>query len=190
MIDEEEEVVLVDEHDQPLGTHRKLSAHRKALRHRAFSVFLFNDAGEILLQARALSKYHCGGLWSNACCGHPRVGESSPIAAGRRLSEELGIAPALHEAGRIAYHADLSNGWYENEIVHLFTGRFDGAPHPDPAEVGDWRWVSPRALEEEYAETPGAFTPWFGIYLQTIPEVALAGRERLAVPVRRMGVAG
>lgn len=181
MIDEEEEVVLVDEHDQPTGTHRKLSAHRKALRHRAFSVFVFNDAGEILLQRRASGKYHCGGLWSNACCGHPRVGEDSPAAAARRLDEELGIAPALRESGRIAYHADLSNGWYENEIVHLFVGTYEGVPTPDPAEVDQWRWVSPQALEDEYAAEPGRFTPWFGIYLQTIPDVALAGRDRAAV---------
>lgn len=178
MIDEEEEVVLVDEHDQPLGTHLKLAAHRQALRHRAFSVFLFNDAGALLLQARALSKYHCGGLWSNACCGHPRNGELSPTAASRRLREELGIAPPLIEAGRIAYHADLSNGWYENEIVHLFIGRCNEPPAPDPHEVGDWRWVAPDRLEDEYAANPGAFTPWFGIYLQTIPEVALWGELR------------
>lgn len=178
MIDEEEEVVLVDEHDQPLGTHRKLSAHRQALRHRAFSVFLFNPAGEILLQARALGKYHCGGLWSNACCGHPRQGEASPAAAARRLREEMGLAPPLHEAGRIAYHADLSNGWYENEIVHLFVGRCDAAPDPDPREVGGWRWIAPAALEAEFGATPERFTPWFGIYLQTIPEVAFAGTAR------------
>jgi len=178
MIDEEEEVVLVDEHDQPLGTHRKLSAHRQALRHRAFSVFLFNAAGEILLQARALGKYHCGGLWSNACCGHPRHGEASAAAAARRLREELGLAAPLAEAGRIAYHADLSNGWYENEIVHLFVGRCDAAPVPDPREVGDWRWVAPAALETEFGEAPERFTPWFGIYLQTIPEVAIAGAVR------------
>lgn len=189
MIDEEEDVVLVDEDDQPLGTHRKLSAHRKALRHRAFSVFLFNPAGEILLQRRALGKYHCGGLWSNACCGHPRVGEASAKASARRLVEEMGIAPKLLEAGRVAYHADLSNGWYENEIVHLFTGTFDGTPVPDPAEVGEWRWVSPERLEDEYATDPGRFTPWFGIYLQTIPDVALAGRAR-ATSARPLSLAG
>ncbi|QHL91351.1 isopentenyl-diphosphate Delta-isomerase [Sphingomonas changnyeongensis] len=183
MNDEEEAVILVDEWDQPTGLHAKLSAHRKALRHRAFSVFLFNSAGEILLQQRAQSKYHCGGLWSNACCGHPRAGEADAAAAARRLGEEMGLAPRLHAAGRTAYHAELNDGWYENEIVHLFTGATDAAPVPDPREVGGWRWIAPDALEAEYAARPQLFTPWFGIYLQTIPELVLAARVGDAVAV-------
>jgi isopentenyl-diphosphate Delta-isomerase len=173
MIDAEEQVVLVDEQDRPLGARAKLEAHRDAARHRAFSVFLFDDAGAVLLQSRALSKYHSPGLWSNACCGHPRVGEPPLAAARRRLYEELGLKAALSPAGRIAYAAELPGGWYENEIVHLFTGRCAAAPRPDPAEVGAWRWTAPDALAAEYRAQPDAFTAWFKIYLERIPEVAL-----------------
>ncbi|MGF1550804.1 MAG: isopentenyl-diphosphate Delta-isomerase [Sphingomonadaceae bacterium] len=173
MIDEAERVVLVDEEDRERGAHSKLSAHREALRHRAFSVFIFDSQGRALLQSRSLAKYHSGGLWSNACCGHPRPGESSEAAAGRRLAEEMGIEVRLRPVGQLSYFAELAGGWFENEIVHLFTGFSDEAPRPDPGEVRGWRRVEPDDLLAEVARAPENFTTWFGIYLSRVPEIAL-----------------
>jgi isopentenyl-diphosphate delta-isomerase len=173
VVDAEECVVLVDADDRPLGGHAKLDAHRRGLRHRAFSVFLADSAGNLLLQSRSAAKYHSPSLWSNACCGHPRIGESNISAASRRLSEEMGIDAQLISAGRLSYRAALSNGWHENEIVHLFVGRSDLDPAPDPDEVGGWRRVQPDRLTAECRTTPAAFTAWFRIYLDQIPDVAL-----------------
>lgn len=173
MRDEEEEVLLVDSRDRVIGTGPKLAAHRDALRHRAFSVFLFDGRGATLLQARARAKYHSGGLWSNACCGHPRAGERTRDAAERRLFEELGVRATLKRAGRFAYQAELPGGWHENEIVHLFTGTCEGEPMPDETEVESWRWAEPGALMAEAAGRPECFTAWFGIYLAAVPEIAL-----------------
>jgi len=174
MIDAQEYVLLVDEKDRPTGSHAKLDAHRAALRHRAFSVFIADSAGNLLMQSRAHGKYHSGGLWSNACCGHPRVGESSIAAAGRRLVEEMGIRTPLKPVGSLSYSATLPNGWHENEIVHLFIGRCDAEPSPDPSEVEGWRRVSARTLLAECAAVPDEFTAWFKIYLEAVPDIALA----------------
>ena len=171
MRDEEEQVVLVDSRDRVIGTGPKLAAHRQALRHRAFSVFLFDESGAALLQSRALSKYHSPGLWSNACCGHPRAGERTRAAAERRLFEELGIRADLRKAGCLAYQADLADGWHENEIVHLFTGTCSREPQPDRAEVESWRWMEAATLAAEFAERPSRFTAWFGIYVNAVPEI-------------------
>jgi len=176
MRDDEEEVLLVDSGDRVIGTEPKLAAHRSGLRHRAFSVFLFDERGATLLQSRALSKYHSGGLWSNACCGHPRAGEQTGAAAERRLFEELGLRAELRSAGRMAYRAELPGGWRENEIVHLFTGTCSADPAPDPKEVEACRWVEPAALSAEACRQPERFTAWFGIYLAAVPEVVLGGR--------------
>jgi len=176
MQDEEEQVVLVDSRDRVVGTGPKLATHRSGVRHRAFSVFLFDKGGATLLQSRALSKYHSGGLWSNACCGHPRAGERTRAAAERRLFEELGVRAPLRKAGRLAYQADLAGGWQENEIVHLYTGTWSGEPAPDAAEVDSWRWADTRGLAAEHEAAPGRFTAWFGIYMKAVPEVALGIR--------------
>jgi isopentenyl-diphosphate delta-isomerase len=173
MVDAEECVILVDADDRPLGRHTKLEAHRLGLRHRAFSVFLADKGGNLLLQSRSTTKYHSPGLWSNACCGHPRIGEASIAAAQRRLGEEMGIDADLMPAGRLSYCAALSNGWQENEIVHLFVGRCDLDPAPDPKEVGKWRRVQADRLAAECQAAPGAFTAWFKIYLDQVPDVAL-----------------
>lgn len=185
MRDEEEQVVLVDGRDRTLGAGPKLSVHRAGLRHRAFSVFLFDPDGAVLLQSRAFSKYHSGGLWSNACCGHPRVGERVRDAAARRLFEELGLRIRLRKAGRLSYRADLPGGWQENEIVHLFTATCTEVPAPDPAEVRAWRWIDPAELATDAAEWPEQFTAWLGIYLRTLPEVVLGkGRREAAGPMQ------
>jgi isopentenyl-diphosphate Delta-isomerase len=178
MRDEEERVLLVDSRDRVIGTGPKLAAHRDALRHRAFSVFLFDRSGATLLQARARAKYHSGGLWSNACCGHPRAGERTRDAAERRLFEELGVRATLKRAGRLAYSAELPGGWHENEIVHLFTGICECDPAPDEAEVESWRWADQGSLMNEVAASPDRFTAWFGIYLAAVPEIALGTSPR------------
>ena len=135
-----EQVVLVDMDDNEVGIAEKIAAHRDSLLHRAFSVILMRG-GEILLQQRNREKYHSGGLWANACCGHPRPGEPLAAAAERRLREEMGIACTLTWRARTHYQCALEDGMSENEIVHLFFGDYDGPVAPDPDEVMGWKWV-------------------------------------------------
>jgi isopentenyl-diphosphate delta-isomerase len=157
----EERVILVDARDVPIGTAGKLEAHQRGVLHRAFSVFVRDDDGRLLLQRRAESKYHSGGLWSNSCCGHPRPGEATADAASRRLFEELGVrAGALREVGQFTYRADLRDGLVEHECDHVLVGRIADRPRPDPAEVAEWRWITDEALRAELAERPEAFTAW------------------------------
>lgn len=158
-----ERVILVDRRDVPLGTRSKQEAHVDGLLHRAFSIFVFDAAGRTLLQRRAITKYHSGGLWSNTCCSHPRPGESTARAAQRRLFEEMGFHCPLEVAFSFVYRADVGGGLMEHEYDHVFIGRFDGSPAPDPAEVDDWRWIEPAALDREARERPDRFTFWFHI---------------------------
>lgn len=163
--DSVEQVVLVDAQDRPLGTMPKLLAHREGLRHRAFSVIIRDGAGRLLLQRRAAGKYHSPGLWSNACCGHPRPGEDTAEAASRRLHEELGFTCALTRVGRVDYAVRFDNGLAENEVVSVFTGRHAGPILPDPAEVGMVAWLDLASLLADMAERPDAYTYWFRLYL-------------------------
>jgi isopentenyl-diphosphate delta-isomerase len=172
MIDETESVILVDGRNRRLGECSKIEAHRKGLRHRAFSVFVTRADGHILLQRRSMSKYHSGGLWTNACCGHPRIGEASLDAARRRLREEMRLDAELLHAGRLAYQARLADGWFENEIVDLYVGKVATDPDPDPEEAMDWLFVSAADLESEFDARPDAFTAWFGIYMERIAGIA------------------
>lgn len=158
-----DQLVLVDESDLATGSIEKMKAHETGLLHRAFSIFLYDDDARMLLQRRAPTKYHSPGLWSNACCGHPRPGESTPASARRRLHEELGIDCSLSRLGSFRYRAELENGLVEHEIDHVFVGRFNGSVDPNPAEVVDWRWSSLETLATALAEDPSLFTPWFGI---------------------------
>ena len=162
-------VTLVDHDDREVGTEEKLRAHERGLLHRAVSAFLVDSEGRHLLQRRALGKYHSEGLWSNACCSHPFPGESTPDAVARRLREEMGVTVPLIPLLRYTYRAELDNGLIEHEIDHVFIGRFTGVPTPDPAEVSEWRWIAPDALDAEIALAPGNFTAWFRLLL---PEVA------------------
>jgi isopentenyl-diphosphate Delta-isomerase len=162
-MEEEEMVVLVDPDDNPVGTAPKLQAHLDGRLHRAISVFVFNDRGEMLLQRRAESKYHSGGLWSNTCCSHPRPGEETIAAAGRRLREEMGFQTPLEAAFTFLYRAELEAGLVENELDHVFVGTTDAEPVPDPREVDAWRWIGPADLRRELAESPETFTAWFPI---------------------------
>ncbi|UUP16569.1 isopentenyl-diphosphate Delta-isomerase [Nitratireductor thuwali] len=162
-----ENVVLVDPEGQPTGIAGKLEAHRRGLRHRAVSVFLLNGAGEMLIQQRAAGKYHSPGRWANACCTHPRPGEEPAAAAARRLGEELGIrSPPIFPFGTVAYRETVSPTLIEDEVCQLFTGRFDAAVRPNPAEVAATRWVGKEALLMEVESTPERFAVWFRIYLE------------------------
>lgn len=156
-----EHVILVDRQNTPMGTREKWEAHVEGVLHRAFSVFVFDSAGRMLLQRRATGKYHSGGLWSNTCCSHPRPGEATVDAALRRLDEELGFTCPVEPAFDFVYRADVGGGLIEHEYDHVFIGRFDGEPSPDPEEVEDWRWADPDDVVREMAEHPDRFTPWF-----------------------------
>jgi isopentenyl-diphosphate Delta-isomerase len=153
---------LVDEGGTTIGTAEKLSAHlAPGQLHRAFSVFLFDEQGRLLLQRRALGKYHSPGVWSNTCCGHPYPGEPPFVAATRRTAEELGVAPVLlREAGTVRYnHPDPASGLVEQEYNHLFTGLLRAEPDPDPDEVGEVAFVTPERLDGLRARAP--FSSWF-----------------------------
>ncbi|WP_395094966.1 isopentenyl-diphosphate Delta-isomerase [Armatimonas sp.] len=159
----QENVILVDANDNAIGSCEKLAAHLYGGQlHRAFSVFIFNDKNCLLLQQRALEKYHFGGLWTNTCCSHPRPGETTLTAAQRRLTEELGFTVALTELGQFLYRAeDPATGLTEHELDHVFIGHFTGEPTPNPAEVMDWRWQAMEQVEAELLASPERFTPWF-----------------------------
>jgi isopentenyl-diphosphate Delta-isomerase len=161
MNDDREVVVLVDRDDVELGTAPKLEAHRSGELHRAFSVFVLNGRGELLLQRRARGKYHSGGLWSNSCCGHPRPGEDTTDAAHRRLLEEFGIACELTRLFSFAYRAELGNGLVEHELDHVLVGFTGAAPEPNPAEIEEWRWMGLEEVRIWMDDEPDAFTPWF-----------------------------
>ncbi|MFF8650632.1 isopentenyl-diphosphate Delta-isomerase [Streptomyces griseoluteus] len=153
---------LVDENGVTTGTAEKLTAHQPPGQlHRAFSVFLFDERGRLLLQQRALGKYHSPGVWSNTCCGHPYPGEAPFAAAARRTHEELGVSPSLlAQAGTVRYnHPDPASGLVEQEYNHLFVGLVQQAPAPDPEEVGGVAFVTAAELAERHAREP--FSAWF-----------------------------
>jgi len=165
MDDTVEEVVLVDAADRQIGTAPKLDAHRRGVLHRAFSVFIHDGEGNLLLQKRHPAKYHSGGLWTNTCCGHPRPGEDVGAGARRRLMEEMGIACALAPLGTLTYRADVGGGLIEHELVHLFAGVYGGEVHPHALEAEDYAWRPLGALRREAAGEPERFTAWFRRYL-------------------------
>ncbi|MDJ0853496.1 MAG: isopentenyl-diphosphate Delta-isomerase [Myxococcota bacterium] len=171
-----EEIILVDESDREIGYADKLEAHRDGGRlHRAFSIVLFDSEGRMLLQLRAAVKYHFGGLWTNACCGHPRRGEELVAAARRRLREELGIEAELRPAFSFRYTAtDEGSGLTERELDHVLVGSFEGEARPDPAEIDALRWVDCEELAKDAAEHPERYTPWFALVLARLPELQAA----------------
>jgi isopentenyl-diphosphate Delta-isomerase len=155
------QVILVDSDDRPVGLADKMAAHRTGLLHRAFSLIVQRDDGQVLLQRRAVEKYHSGGLWTNTCCSHPRPGESVVEAARRRLFEEMGMASRPQSVGRFTYRAALDDDLVEHEIDHVLVAPWDGHdPRPDPAEVADWRWLSVARLRYELRQRPRWFTVW------------------------------
>ena len=144
-----EQVILVDQDDREIGVREKLDAHKRGELHRAFSVFVFDGQGALLIQQRAKGKYHTSGLWTNTCDGHPRPGETIAEAARRRLLEEMGFECELDEALAFTYHAELGDGLVEHEYDHVLVGRFDGEPEPDPREAAGWQWVDLETLDED-----------------------------------------
>jgi isopentenyl-diphosphate delta-isomerase len=162
------EVILVDEKDNAIGLMEKMEAHQKGLLHRAFSIFLFNGKGEMLLQRRAHSKYHSPGLWTNTCCSHPMQGETLEMAASRRLKEEMGMTCTMTKAFDFIYRADLDNNLVEHEFDHVFFGTTNQVPNINADEVSDWKWMAVYDVYIDVQLNPVRYTEWFKIAL---PEV-------------------
>lgn len=160
---EEEQVILVDENDLEIGAEKKGIVHLQGKLHRAFSIFIFNSCGNWLLQQRALTKYHSAGLWSNTCCSHPRPGESLQIATSRRLKEEMGLQCKLKEIFSITYQVNFIDGLSEYEFDHIFIGKSDDQPIPNPQEVNQWKWIHTDELKQDILINSGNYTYWFKI---------------------------
>ncbi|WP_339716270.1 isopentenyl-diphosphate Delta-isomerase [uncultured Kriegella sp.] len=163
---EEEQVILVNEQDQQVGTMPKMEAHEKALLHRAFSVFIMNEKGETMLQQRAAEKYHSPLLWTNTCCSHQREGECNLEAGKRRLEEEMGFSVELKELFSFIYKAPFDNGLTEHELDHVMMGSFNGIPKINPKEVADWKWMKPEEIKKSIASDPQRYTAWFKIIFE------------------------
>ncbi len=162
----EELVILVNEKDEQIGLMPKQEAHEKAVLHRAFSVFIFNDKNELMLQQRAKGKYHSPGLWTNTCCSHQRNGETTLQAATRRLQEEMGFTTSLVESISFIYKAPFDNGLTEHELDHIVIGYYNDNPYPNPEEVGDWKWMKLDEIVADINICPENYTAWFKIIFQ------------------------
>jgi isopentenyl-diphosphate delta-isomerase len=163
-----EEVVLVDEFDNAVGVMEKLEAHQKGLLHRAFSVFIFSNGGKMLLQRRASSKYHSAGLWTNACCSHPRPNENTLDAANRRLKEEMGLVVKLTYKTRFTYSTKFDNDLVEHEVDHVFVGITDTDPIINVEEVESYIWMTTTDIKDQLSINPDLFTSWFKIAMEKI----------------------
>ena len=160
---EEEKVILVNSNDEPIGLMPKMEAHEKALLHRAFSVFVINSNNELMLQQRALQKYHSPGLWTNTCCSHQRDGEDNIEAGLRRLKEEMGFETPLEYLFNFIYKAPFDNGLTEHELDHLMLGRYEGKPAINPEEVASWKWMDIDMIHADLMNDPANYTVWFAI---------------------------
>ena len=163
----EEQVILVDQEDNVLGTMEKLEAHHKGVLHRAFSVFVFNAKGELMLHQRAASKYHSPNLWTNTCCSHPRPGEALENAAHRRLQEEMGFDCPLNYGFNFIYYKEVGE-LIEHELDHVWLGYFEGEPQLNPDEVMAWKWMSLEAIQEDMTANPDQYTEWFKICFEEV----------------------
>jgi len=159
----DEYLTLVDENDQPCGKMEKLKVHQLGLLHRAFSVFIFNTKGELLLQQRADNKYHSGGLWTNSCCSHPQFGEKLSSAIERRLKEEIGIHCHTYFAFNFIYKTEFPNGLTEHEFDHVYFGVSNDKPFPTACEVKNWKYISLQHLELDILSQPENYTEWLKI---------------------------
>ncbi|MEI6865015.1 isopentenyl-diphosphate Delta-isomerase [Flavicella sp.] len=159
----EEQVILVDENDQQIGLMGKMEAHKKAILHRAFSVFVLNDKGEIMLQQRAANKYHSPLLWANTCCSHQKVDESNLDAGKRRLQEEMGFVTELKEVFSFIYKAPFDNGLTEHELDHVLLGDYNDDPKINKEEVENYKWMTPLSIKKDIQQQPEIYTAWFKI---------------------------
>lgn len=155
-----DQVILVNRKDKIIGFQEKLKSHQLNQLHRAFSVFIFNSTGQLMIQRRAKEKYHCGGLWSNTCCSHPRPKEETEQAAHRRLREEMGFDCPLKEVFEFIYKVKFNNGLWENEYVHVFFGKSDKSPRINSSEVSAWKYIDPHNLKQKMKDYPEKFTYW------------------------------
>jgi isopentenyl-diphosphate delta-isomerase len=170
----EKQVVLVNEQDAEIGIAGKMEAHEKGLLHRAFSVFIFNSKGEMLLQQRALQKYHSGGLWTNACCSHPEPGEHTETTVHNRLLEEMGFSVPVNKCFEFIYKADFENGLTEYEFDHVFTGEYDGPVKPNPDEVMSFRFMTYNEIKNSLSKDTSSYTAWFQLAFPQIEKWWLA----------------
>ena len=164
----EEKVVLVDIYDRQIGVIEKLQAHRQGLLHRAFSIFVLNSQGQLLLQKRAIHKYHSGGLWTNTCCSHPRPDELTDLAVHRRLQEEMGFDCEIHKIFDFIYKAKLDQGLTEHEFDHVFAGTFNANPKINHAEVESWKWMHLDDIAADMELDPEKYTVWFKIAFERV----------------------
>ena len=160
---EEEKVILVNSNNEPIGLMPKMEAHEKALLHRAFSVFVINGNNELMLQQRALQKYHSPGLWTNTCCSHQRDGEENIEAGLRRLQEEMGFETPLEYLFNFIYKAPFDNGLTEHELDHVMLGRYEAEPSINPEEVASWKWMDIDLIHADLINNPANYTVWFAI---------------------------
>ena len=160
---EQQDIILVDEQDREIGVAGKMEVHQKGQLHRAFSVFIFDSGGRLLLQKRALDKYHSPGLWTNTCCSHPRPGEKTEEAAARRLREEMGFETPLTEIFHFTYRASFENGLVEHEYDHVFAGEYEGPVNPAPEEASEYTYLHLYKINKMLQDNPDQFTPWFNI---------------------------
>ncbi len=165
-----EKVVLVDEKDTVIGEMEKMEAHEKAVLHRAFSVFVFNNNNELMLQQRALSKYHSPGLWTNTCCSHPRIDEATLDAGHRRLMDEMGFDCEIEKIFDFIYKAKLDKGLTEHEFDHVLFGRYENDPQINPGEVESWKWMKMDAIAGDMESHPEKYTVWFRIAFDRVLE--------------------
>jgi len=160
-------IILVDENDNQVGTGEKMEVHRAGKLHRAFSVFVFNSRNEMLLQRRALTKYHSGGLWTNTCCSHPRPEEKTMDGAKRRLMEEMGFVCELKEVDSFVYKTEFE-GLFEHEFDHVLIGKYEGDIKENKDEVEEWKWIGLNELYIDIKNNPDKYTSWFKIALERL----------------------
>lgn len=172
-------LILVDKYDREVGFLNKLSVHRSGVLHRAFSIFIFNTQGELLLQQRADGKYHSAGLWSNTCCSHPIKGEEFEATIARRLKEEMGIVCETKFQYSFIYKAVFENGLIENELDHVYFGTSNDAPQPDADEVKDWKYIDMQQLKEEIDLHPEKFSAWLKVSFPKV-ESAIKSANQLS----------
>ena len=176
---QEEKVILVNQFDEQIGTMAKMEAHEKAVLHRAFSVFILNKNGEMMLQQRAAHKYHSPLLWTNTCCSHQREGEDNISAGKRRLMEEMGFVTELKELFSFIYKAPFDNGLTEHELDHVMLGNYEAAPAINPEEVAAWKWMKPEAVKKDITEQPEQYTAWFKIIFEKFYNHLIEEKESL-----------